>query len=104
TAPPNGIAAPPGYYYLFINKNSPQGPIPSVARIIKIGANTDLTPAAVIIANDNPPAPSGGSATEPEDSSYISQPPPLSVAGAALVAIGFGVPAKIHRRRWVIHR
>ncbi len=31
--------------------------------------------------NDNPPTPSGGSATEPEDSSYVSQPPPLARHG-----------------------
>lgn len=102
--PPNGITAPPGYYYLFINKSSPQGPIPSVARIVKVGANPDVNPAALIYSDPNPPAPSGGSATEPEDSSYVSNPPPLPGVAAGLVALGFGVPAKLRRRRWEIDR
>ncbi len=105
TAPPNGIAAPPGYYYLFINKMSPNGPIPSVARIVKIGAAADGTPTVPVYGSDDPAPPSGGSATEPEDSSYIAQPPPpLGMVAGGLVAVGVGVPAKIRRRRWEIGR
>jgi len=37
TAPPNGITAPPGPYYLFVNRKSAQGPIPSVAAITTVG-------------------------------------------------------------------
>ena len=102
-APPNGTVAPPGYYYLFINKSSADGPIPSVARIIKVGSTQDTNPAALIYANPDPPAPSGGSATEPEDSSYVAQPP-LPAAAAGIVALGFGIPAKLRRRRWEIDR
>jgi hypothetical protein len=29
--------APPGVYYLVINKRSLQGPIPSVARMLEVG-------------------------------------------------------------------
>jgi len=36
-APPDGAVAPPGYYYLFINQDTPKGPVPSVARIIRVG-------------------------------------------------------------------
>ena len=36
-APPDGAVAPPGYYYLFINKETPKGPVPSVARIVRLG-------------------------------------------------------------------
>jgi galactose oxidase-like protein len=38
TAPPDGITAPPGPYYLFVNKKSAKGPIPSVAAITTVGA------------------------------------------------------------------
>jgi len=37
TAPPDGITAPPGPYYLFVNKKSAKGPIPSVAAITTVG-------------------------------------------------------------------
>ncbi len=40
TAPPDGAVAPPGYYYLFINKDTPKGPVPSVASIIRVGQAT----------------------------------------------------------------
>jgi galactose oxidase-like protein len=38
TSPPDGVAAPPGPYYLFVNKKSAKGPIPSVAAITTVGA------------------------------------------------------------------
>jgi hypothetical protein len=37
-APPDGAVAPPGSYMLFINADSPQGPIPSVSSPVTIGA------------------------------------------------------------------
>ena len=37
TAPPSGRAAPPGLYYLVINRQSLEGPIPSVARMVFVG-------------------------------------------------------------------
>jgi len=70
TAPPSGNVAPPGGYYLVINKRSLQGPIPSVARIVDVG-RTDHTGAARPFPDD-PPAPSGGSATPDEDTSYTA--------------------------------
>ncbi|HJR19152.1 MAG TPA: galactose oxidase-like domain-containing protein [Actinomycetota bacterium] len=36
-APPDGVTAPPGPYYLFVNKKSAKGPIPSVAAITMVG-------------------------------------------------------------------
>ncbi|MGH9041227.1 MAG: galactose oxidase-like domain-containing protein [Acidimicrobiia bacterium] len=68
-APPNGKVAPPGDYYLIINKKTLQGPVPSVARIVKVGVGTDLSDAIQPYADDNPAAPTGGSATPDEDSS-----------------------------------
>ena len=63
TAPPNGVAAPPGYYYLFINRadEKGRGVIPSVARIVHIGDTSDPAP-AVQPMPDDPAAPEGGSA------------------------------------------
>jgi hypothetical protein len=37
TAPPSGTVAPPGAYYLVVNKKSLQGPIPSVAHMVDVG-------------------------------------------------------------------
>lgn len=67
-APPNGTAAPPGYYYLVVNKRSFKGPIPSVARIIRVGVATDLSE-AIQPFRDDAPATAGGSATPDEDHS-----------------------------------
>jgi WD40 repeat protein len=61
TAPPSGNVAPPGSYYLVVNKRSLQGPIPSVARMVDVG-RTDLADAPRPFPDD-PPAPVGGSAT-----------------------------------------
>ena len=38
-APPSGTVAPPGYYYLFVNRRTGQGPVPSVARIVHLGSS-----------------------------------------------------------------
>ena len=38
SAPPDGVTAPPGPYYLFVNKKSAKGPIPSVAAITTVGS------------------------------------------------------------------
>ena len=67
TAPPSGNVAPPGTYYLVVNKRSLQGPIPSVAHLVDVG-RTDLSDASRPFPAD-PPAPSGGSATADEDTS-----------------------------------
>lgn len=58
TAPPSGTVAPPGTYYLVVNKKSLQGPIPSVARMVEVG-RTDLSQAPQPFPDDAP-APAGG--------------------------------------------
>jgi hypothetical protein len=84
-APPDGVAAPPGYYYLFVNRSSEKGPIPSVARIVRVGGQADLAPAARVFPDDAA-APTGGSATPTDDSSYAARPPalPLGVQPGAV--------------------
>jgi hypothetical protein len=72
-APPDGVTAPPGYYYLFVNKKTPKGLVPSVAAIVRVGdlisaAGLSDTP-ALIPMRDSSAAASNGSATPDEDSS-----------------------------------
>jgi hypothetical protein len=86
-APPNGKVAPPGYYYLVVNKRSFHGPIPSVARMVRIGVDSDLSEATQPFPDDAP-APNGGSATVPEG--------PSSAAKARLV--GGAAPLDERRR------
>jgi hypothetical protein len=72
-APPDGVIAPPGYYYLFVNKKSPKGLIPSVAAIVRVGGLVSargLADAAALIPMQDSSVPaSAGSATPDEDSS-----------------------------------
>jgi len=98
SAPPSGVIAPPGYYYLFVMKKTPSGPIPSVARIVHVGSFSSGTNAPQPFASQAGP-PIGGSATAPTDSSYINQPPPLPLGAVSvgMIAAGVGIPAR--RRR-----
>ena len=73
SAPPNGAVAPPGYYYLFVNKKSPKGLVPSVAAMVRVGdvistQGLGNTP-AVIPMHDSSVAGNNGSATPDENSS-----------------------------------
>ena len=74
SAPPNGAVAPPGYYYLFVNKKSPQGLVPSVAAMVRVGGDV-ITAAglvdkpAFIPMHDSSIAGNNGSATPDENSS-----------------------------------
>ncbi|MCA1845176.1 MAG: DUF1929 domain-containing protein, partial [Actinobacteria bacterium] len=82
TAPPSGNVAPPGTYYLVVNKKSLQGPIPSVAHMVDVG-HSDLSDALQPFPDDAP-APAGGTATPDDDTSF---------------AHAF---ATINRRRWLL--
>jgi hypothetical protein len=46
TAPPNGITAPPGPYYLFVNRRSAKGQIPSVASVVTVGPASNAADAS----------------------------------------------------------
>ncbi|MGH9286149.1 MAG: galactose oxidase-like domain-containing protein, partial [Acidimicrobiales bacterium] len=67
-APPNGVAAPPGWYYLIVNRTTAEGPVPSVARMVQVGMGSNPAEALQPFADDAP-APVGGSATPTEDTS-----------------------------------
>ena len=70
-APPSGNVAPPGPYYLVINKKTMQGPVPSVASIVNVGAED--TAVALKPMPDDISAPTGGSATPDEDTSQATK-------------------------------
>ena len=73
-APPNANVAPPGYYYLFINKKAQDGSyIPSVARIVHLGHKPDFDEA-------DEPMPDnkhfkGNGATPTEVNTHLNNPP-----------------------------
>ncbi len=69
TAPPSGTVAPPGRYYLVVNRKSLQGPIPSVARMVEVGRR-DRAEALQPFASEAP-APVNGSAPPDEDTSRL---------------------------------
>jgi len=73
TAPPSGNVAPPGAYYLVVNKKTANGPVPSVARIVRLGKSITEGEALQPYPDDNPAAPSGGSATPDADSSQMAK-------------------------------
>jgi hypothetical protein len=89
-APPNGNVAPPGYYYLVVNEKSPQGPVPSVARIVGVGMGTDPSE-AIQPFPDDASAPTGGSATAVEDHSNAAKA--RQAAGEAASAAPVNRPA-----------
>ncbi len=62
------MAAPPGYYYLVVNRKTDQGPVPSVARMVHVGTTSDTAEAPQPFPDD-PTAPTGGSATSDVDTS-----------------------------------
>ncbi len=74
SAPPDGAIAPPGMYYLFVNKKTAKGVVPSVAAVVRVGdivtANGigDARPAAFPL-RDSTTAAEAGSATPDENSS-----------------------------------
>jgi len=65
SAPPNGITAPPGPYYLFVHRKTAKGPVPSVARILTVGRANNKE--AVQPFATNAGVPTGGSATPTQD-------------------------------------
>ncbi|MGH9035076.1 MAG: galactose oxidase-like domain-containing protein, partial [Acidimicrobiia bacterium] len=67
-APPDGAIAPPGAYYLFVNRRSAEGPVPSVARIVLVGPTGNPDEADQPFPDDAP-GPVGGSATPDDDTS-----------------------------------
>lgn len=87
-APPDGVAAPPGYYYLVVRlRNNFRGVVPSVARIVHVGETGDLTEALQPYPDD---APAPGAATVPDDAPGAGgedSPDPAAVGRAVREAL-----------------
>lgn len=69
-APPSGNVAPPGYYYLFVNRMTDKGEVPSIAKIVHVGAEPVKGEAFTPPSDYSAPA-ANGSATPTEDSSMV---------------------------------
>jgi len=74
-APPGGTVAPPGGYYLFVNRQNPAGVTPSVARTVFVGDHPDGAEAFQPFP-DGFAGVTGGSATTPtasprDDETYL---------------------------------
>jgi len=70
TAPPDGAAAPPGNYYLFINRATADGPIPSVAAIVNVGSGA-TGGTALVPDLDSAATAANGSANDTYDSNIL---------------------------------
>jgi hypothetical protein len=85
-APGSAVTAPPGYYYLVVNKKTAQGPVPSTARMVRVGLGRDQSPSADPFGAKAGPG-GGNGATPVEDSSANAQ------ARAAVVEATRDTPA-----------
>ncbi len=97
-APPDGIAAPPGNYYLVINKGHPDGPVPSVARIVNVSTGSDPAEAPQPFPDDAA-APTGGSATPDQDTSTAGGARSTLAALPALALVATAGADSQRRRR-----
>jgi hypothetical protein len=93
SAPPNGAVAPPGYYYLFLNLTTRRGPIPSMARVVKVGPDSDPSEATQPFPDFGRFGAPLGSANEDGDSSPTA---PLDDEVSKLVGVKMfdGQPAR----------
>ena len=91
--PPSGVVAPPGYYYLFVMKDTTSGPVPSVARIVRLGATSDPTPTSPIYSSDDPPPPDTSLGATPIETSSNLEPPPPAPGSSTTSA---------HRSMWAV--
>jgi hypothetical protein len=82
TAPPSGKVAPPNSYYLVVNKRTEKGPVPSVARIVRVGTGRDMTDAIAPFPTSSS-EPTGGSITPLDDSSVPHEAPKEAAAQTA---------------------
>ena len=96
-APPNGEVAPPGPYYLFVNRKSAKGPIPSVAKVVTVGGKASGAMARTPMRNSLTAA-SRGTASVPEDSSVMADSP-VPVGGAVLAPFSVAVYLATRRRK-----
>jgi hypothetical protein len=76
TSPQDGVAAPPGYYYLFVNRTAPDGTqVPSVARIVHVGDQSDSGEAIQPMGPETVDGFQPNGATQPEANTLLNNPP-----------------------------
>jgi hypothetical protein len=74
--PQDGVAAPPGYYYLFVNRTAEDGThVPSVARIVKVDSKGDYSDAIQPMDEDSVFDFTGNGATPTEPNTLLNNPP-----------------------------
>lgn len=98
TTPPDGIAAPAGYYYLFVNKPADRdergGDVPSVARIVQIGDEADHDEALEPMSEETVTGFRGNGATPTEANTLLNNPPnPLDTPTVPGQPDPLGLPA-----------
>jgi hypothetical protein len=102
TSPPDGVTAPPGPYYLFVNKKSAKGPIPSVAAITTVGTANAVNasqPMGASVKGTKATRPSVRPgkrlvATETLPKTHIEIPPPPAISKDAGVTAGAREPSR----------
>jgi hypothetical protein len=67
------VAAPPGPYYLFVNKRTARGPTPSVARVVFIGGASSTAAAPEPLQDSSAAASSGSANPVPKDRASLTQ-------------------------------
>jgi hypothetical protein len=107
TAPPNGIAAPPGPYYLFVMRDTPDGAVPSVARIVTVGDTFDGALAPEPMSDTGPGCTSLTATTTTPPTAPAATPAsvPLPTTGGPALPLLLGLGAllvgdTLARRRW----
>jgi hypothetical protein len=76
STPPDGVAAPPGYYYLFVNRTGEDGSyVPSVARIVQVGETANYDEAIEPMSEDSVFDFTGNGATPTEVNTLLNNPP-----------------------------
>lgn len=95
TTPQDGVAAPPGYYYLFVNKpGADGGDVPSVARIVHVGEESNSEQALEPMSEDT--VVDGNGATPTEANTLLNNPPlPLGTPTVPGETDPLGVPLEV---------
>jgi len=76
STPPDGVAAPPGHYYLFVNRSSDGGGyVPSVARIVEVGDEPSYEEALEPMGEQTVTDFTGNGATPVEANTLLNNPP-----------------------------
>lgn len=76
SSPQDGVAAPPGYYYLFVNRADGEGgSVPSVARIVKVSDSSDSGEAIQPMGPETVEGFEPNGATRTEANTLLGNPP-----------------------------